>query len=72
MQIKDNKSIDLMISNMVNKVKRIVFKKIENKDDSNLSKYEEEFDYLCALVKVCLLSYKFLIFASSASLNIQI
>lgn len=46
--LKISKIYDMMISNMENKVKRIVFKKIENKDDSNLSKYEEEFDYLVA------------------------
>ena len=33
---------------MSNKVKRVMFKRIENKNDSNLEKYEEEFDYLVA------------------------
>ncbi|MDY2888351.1 MAG: AAA family ATPase [Candidatus Caccosoma sp.] len=47
-KLKISKLYDLMISNMVNKVKRIIFKKIENKEDTNLEKYEEEFDYLCA------------------------
>ncbi len=47
-KLKISKVYDLMISNMVNKVKRIIFKKIENKDDTNLSDYEDEFDYLCA------------------------
>lgn len=47
-KLKIGKLYDLMISNMSNKVKRIIFKKIENKEDTNLEKYEEEFDYLCA------------------------
>lgn len=42
------KVYDLLISNMSNKVKRVMFKRIENKNDSNLEKYEEEFDYLVA------------------------
>ncbi len=33
---------------MANKVKRIQYKKIENKDDTNLETYEDEFDYLIA------------------------
>lgn len=37
---------DLLPSTMANKVKRIRFKSIENKDDVNLERYEEEFDYL--------------------------
>ena len=37
---------DLMSSYMANKVKRIQFKAIENKEDSNLDAYESEFDYL--------------------------
>ena len=47
-KLKISKVYDLLISNMGNKVKRIMFKRIENKDDSNLEKYEEEFDYLSA------------------------
>ena len=44
--LKIRKIYDLMSSNMANKVKRIQFKSIEGKDDSNLEKYEDEFDYL--------------------------
>lgn len=47
-KLKIRKIYDILLSNMVNKVKRIQFKKIENKDDSNLEKYEDEFDYLVA------------------------
>ena len=47
-KLKISKVYDLLMSNMVNKVKRIMFKKIENLDDSNLQRYEEEFDYLVA------------------------
>ena len=47
-KLKISTIYDMLISNMANKVKRIQFKKIENKDDSNLGKYEEEFDYLVA------------------------
>lgn len=47
-KLKISKVYDLMISNMANKVKRVIFKKIEHKEDSNLGKYEEEFDYLIA------------------------
>ena len=46
--LKITRVYDLLMSNMENKVKRIIFKKIEDKDDSNLQKYEEEFDYLVA------------------------
>ena len=45
-KLKISKVYGLMMSNMCNKVKRIQFKKIENKNQSNLEKYEEEFDYL--------------------------
>ncbi len=45
-QLKIRKIYDLLISNMVNKVKRVQFKAIEEKDDSNFAKYEDEFDYL--------------------------
>ena len=44
--LKIRRIYDLLSSNMANKVKRIQFKSIENKDDSNLEKYEDEFDYL--------------------------
>lgn len=47
-KLKISKVYDFLISNMGNKVKRVIFKKIENKEDSNLEKYEEEFDYLSA------------------------
>lgn len=47
-KLKIAKVYSLLPSNMANKVKRITFKKIENKDDSSLAKYEEEFDYLVA------------------------
>lgn len=47
-KLKISKIYDLLISNMENKVKRVVFKKIENKVNSNLGRYEEEFDYLVA------------------------
>ncbi len=47
-KLKISKIYDMLISNMANKVKRIIFKKIENIDDSNLEKYEDEFDYLVA------------------------
>lgn len=45
-KLKIRKIYDLLSSNMANKVKRIQFKSIEGKDDSNLEKYEDEFDYL--------------------------
>lgn len=45
-KLKIKRIYNLLSSNMVNKVKRIQFKKIEDKDDSNLEKYEDEFDYL--------------------------
>lgn len=44
--LKIRRIFDLLPSNMANKVKRIQFKSIEGKDDSNLDKYEDEFDYL--------------------------
>ena len=47
-KLKISKVYDLLISNMSNKVKRIQFKKIENKEAANLEKYEDEFDYLVA------------------------
>lgn len=47
-KLKISRVYDLLMSNMVNKVKRVIFKKIENKDDSNFDKYEEEFNYLVA------------------------
>ncbi len=47
-KLKISKVYDLLISNMSNKVKRIQFKSIENKNAANLEKYEDEFDYLVA------------------------
>lgn len=51
--LKIRKIYDMMPSYMENKVKRIKFKQIENKEDSNLKRYKDEFDYLinsgCAL-----------------------
>lgn len=47
-KLKISKVYELLTSNMVNKVKRIMFKKIENKDDASLSQYEDEFDYVVA------------------------
>ncbi len=47
-RLKISKVYDLLISNMANKVKRIFFTRIENKQDSNLKNYEDEFDYLVA------------------------
>lgn len=47
-KLKISKVYNLMSSNMENKVKRIIFKRIENKDDVSLERYEEEFDYLVA------------------------
>lgn len=47
-KLKISKVYDMLISCMGNKVKRIVFKNIESKENSNLEKYEEEFDYLVA------------------------
>ena len=51
--LKIRRIYDIMPSYMENKAKRIKFKQIENYDDSNLKRYEDEFDYLlssgCAL-----------------------
>lgn len=47
-KLKISKVYDLLISDMSNKVKRIQFKSIENKESANLEKYEDEFDYLVA------------------------
>lgn len=44
--LKIRRIYDLISSYMANKVKRIKFKSIENYDDANLSRYEDEFDYL--------------------------
>ena len=44
--LKIKRIYDMMTSYMLNKVKRIQFKQIENKEDSNLNKYKDEFDYL--------------------------
>lgn len=45
-KLRIKKIYDLLPSNMVNKVKRIQFKNIEGKTNSNLEQYEDEFDYL--------------------------
>lgn len=45
-KLKIRRVYDLLSSYMVNKVKRIQFKQLEGKDDSNLEKYQDEFDYL--------------------------
>ena len=45
-KLKIKRIYNLLSSNMANKVKRMQFKKIEDKDDANLEKYEDEFDYL--------------------------
>lgn len=47
-KLKISKIYDMLVSNMANKVKRIIFKNIDNKTDSNLAKYEDDFDYLIA------------------------
>ncbi len=47
-KLKISRVYDLLISNMTNKVKRFVFKKVENKENANLEKYEDTFDYLVA------------------------
>lgn len=44
--LKIKNIFDSLPSYMENKVKRIQFKKIENKEDTNLKKYQDEFDYL--------------------------
>ena len=45
-KLKIQKIYDFIPSNIENKVKRIQFKKIENKNDTRYQKYEDEFDYL--------------------------
>ena len=47
-KLKISKIYDLLMSNMVNKVKRIKFNKIENKSNVTLQRYEDEIDYLIA------------------------
>ncbi len=47
-KLKIGRIYDMLMSNMQNKVKRIQFKKIEGKENSNIEKYEDEFDYLVA------------------------
>ena len=44
--LKIKRIYEMLPSYMENKVKRIKFKQIENLDDSNLMKYNDEFDYL--------------------------
>ena len=45
-QLKIRRIYDLLPSYMANKVKRIQYKKIEDKQDSNFDKYIDEFNYL--------------------------
>lgn len=45
-KLKIRRIYDLLPAYMTNKVKRIKFKSLEGKDDSNLENYEDEFDYL--------------------------
>lgn len=45
-KLKIKRIYDLLPPNMANKVKRIRFKAIEGKQNSNFEKYEDEFDYL--------------------------
>ena len=47
-KLKISKVYDLLVSNNENKVKRIMFNKIEDKKGATLEKYEDEFDYLVA------------------------
>ena len=44
--LKIKRIYDLLASNMTNKVKRIQFKSIDGVRNSNLERYEDEFDYL--------------------------
>ena len=47
-KLKISKVYDLLVSNNENKVKRIMFSRIEDKKGATLEKYEDEFDYLIA------------------------
>ena len=68
--LKIRRLYDLMPSYMENKVKRIQFKQIENISDSNLLKYQDEFDYLlnsgCALGVKAISNPKFPLIESSS------
>lgn len=68
--LKIRRIYDIMPSYMGNKVKRIKFKQIENYEDSNLLKYEDEFDYLinsgCALGVKAIANPKFPLIESSS------
>lgn len=47
-KLKIARIYDMILSYMGNKAKRIQFKNIENKENSGLKKYQDEFDYLIA------------------------
>lgn len=47
-KLKIRRIYEMIISNMENKVKRVQYKKIEDKENANLSKYQDEFEYLIA------------------------
>ncbi len=47
-KLKIGRIYDMITSNMESKVKRVQFKKIEDKENANLDKYRDEFDYLIA------------------------
>ncbi|WP_406615395.1 ATP-binding protein [Mycoplasmopsis hyopharyngis] len=47
-KLKISNIYSMLLSQMSNKVKRIQFKKIDNKKNADLSKYSDEFDYLVA------------------------
>ena len=54
---------DMLPSYMDNRTKRVILKNIENKDDTDLKKYQDEFDYLiysgCALPNKAIANPKF-------------
>ncbi len=68
--LKIKRIYDILPSYMENKVKRIKFNHIENKEDANLTKYEDEFDYLinsgCALAVKAVSNPKFPLIESSS------
>ena len=47
-KLKIRRIYEMIISNMENKVKRVQYKKIEDKENANLHKYQDEFEYLIA------------------------
>ncbi len=69
-RLKIRRLFELMPSYMENKVKRVKFKDIENIEDSNLKKYQDEFDYLiysgCALGVKAISNPKFPLLESSS------